>query len=166
MKKFEFKRGFTLIEVVVVMAIIAVLAVLVTGAITVARRTSRETTNRANAKVVQTAMEAYVARNNSSPPPTSEYETIVDGEPYSAPIVSPDGIGQLGTNAISFELIVTNYLSAFGATLAPTPWCKNGDGYANGGGMMNIYRNGAYTIRPYNADCSADGMEGSAIIIN
>ena len=47
-KKLKKNQGFTLIELVVVMAIIAVLAVLVIGAITVARNTAAETTNRSN----------------------------------------------------------------------------------------------------------------------
>lgn len=56
------KRGFTLIEVVIVMAIIAVLAALVVGAITIARKTATETTNRNNAKTLNTCLEAYYAR--------------------------------------------------------------------------------------------------------
>lgn len=56
------KGGFTLIELVVVMAIIAILAVLIIGAIIVARRVSTETTNRSNAKTVQTGLEAFYSR--------------------------------------------------------------------------------------------------------
>lgn len=57
------KKGFTLVEIVVVMAIIAVLATLVVGAITVARNVAKETTHRANAKTIQTALEAKYARD-------------------------------------------------------------------------------------------------------
>lgn len=60
-------KGFTLIEVVVVMAIIAVLAVLIVGAITVARNTATETTNRTNAKTMQAALEASYSKNRSYP---------------------------------------------------------------------------------------------------
>lgn len=67
MKKLRNKQGFTLIEVVVVMAIIAVLAVLVIGAITIARRTSTETANRSNAKTIQTSLEAFYAKNKFYP---------------------------------------------------------------------------------------------------
>lgn len=59
------RQGFTLIEVVVVMAIIAVLAVLVVGAITIARNTAKETTHRSNAKAIQTGLEAFYARNKN-----------------------------------------------------------------------------------------------------
>jgi prepilin-type N-terminal cleavage/methylation domain-containing protein len=61
------KQGFTLIELVVVMAIIAVLAVLIIGAIILARRTATETANRGNARTMQVAMEAYYAKNRSYP---------------------------------------------------------------------------------------------------
>lgn len=55
-------EGFTLIELVVVMAIIAVLAVLIVGAIVVARRTTTETANRSNAKTIETGLEAYYGK--------------------------------------------------------------------------------------------------------
>ncbi len=61
------KKGFTLIELVVVMAIIAVLSVLIIGAITVARRMSVETANRGTAKSVQTGLEAYYGKNKVYP---------------------------------------------------------------------------------------------------
>jgi prepilin-type N-terminal cleavage/methylation domain-containing protein len=64
------RKGFTLIELVVVMAIIAILSVLVIGAITVARRTSTETANRGTAKSIQTGLEAYYAKNKQYPATT------------------------------------------------------------------------------------------------
>ncbi len=67
MRKLKEKQGFTLIELVVVMAIIAILAVLIIGAITIARHTATETANRSNARTVQTALEAYYASNKNYP---------------------------------------------------------------------------------------------------
>ncbi len=61
------KKGFTLIELVVVMAIIAVLSVLIIGAITIARRSSVETANRGTAKTIQTGLESYYAKNKAYP---------------------------------------------------------------------------------------------------
>lgn len=61
------KKGFTLIELVVVMAIIAVLAMLVVGAIIVARNTAKETANRTNAKAIEAAMEAAYSRTRTYP---------------------------------------------------------------------------------------------------
>lgn len=57
--------GFTLIELMVAMAIIAVLTTLIIGAITISRNTATETTNRVNAKTVQSALEADFALNKA-----------------------------------------------------------------------------------------------------
>ena len=59
--------GFTLIELMVVMAIIAILAVLFIGAITIARNSAKETTNRTNAKTLQIALEAKFTSNQAYP---------------------------------------------------------------------------------------------------
>lgn len=61
------KKGFTLIEVVVVMAIIAVLTVLIVGAVTIARRTAAETAHRQNANAIRTALEAQYSRTRTYP---------------------------------------------------------------------------------------------------
>jgi prepilin-type N-terminal cleavage/methylation domain-containing protein len=61
------KKGFTLIELVVVMAIIAVLAALIIGAIIVARNAATQTQNRGNAKTIQTGFEAWYTRNKTYP---------------------------------------------------------------------------------------------------
>lgn len=60
-------KGFTLIELMVVMAIIAILAVLIIGAITTARNTARLTVHRSNAKTIQTGFEAYFAKTRAYP---------------------------------------------------------------------------------------------------
>ena len=64
------KKGFTLIELVVVMALIAILAALGVGAIIVARNTAKETTHKSNAKTIQTGLEAYFAKNGNYPATT------------------------------------------------------------------------------------------------
>lgn len=69
-KNEELNGGFTLIELVVVMAIIAVLSVLIIGAITVARRAAVETSNRGSAKSIQTGLEAYYGKNKQYPATT------------------------------------------------------------------------------------------------
>lgn len=61
------KQGFTLVEIVVVMAIVSVLASIILGAIVITRNTAKETANRANAKAIQAAMEAARTRTNNYP---------------------------------------------------------------------------------------------------
>lgn len=73
------QKGFTLIELVVVMAIIAILGLLVVGAILVARNTAKRTTNDSNAKTIQTALEGQFAKNQ-----TYAYPNAVAGESFSA----------------------------------------------------------------------------------
>lgn len=65
--KIRTRKGFTLIEVVVVMAIIAVLAVLVTGAIGIARRMVRDTTRRTDIRTLNTALIAFYTKNHRMP---------------------------------------------------------------------------------------------------
>ena len=55
-------RGFTLIELMVVMAIIAVLATLIIGAVQLARNTATETANRANVHSIETALESNYSK--------------------------------------------------------------------------------------------------------
>ncbi len=59
--------GFTLIELVVVMAIIAVLATLVVGAIKVARDIQTDTQRRSDVKNIRAGFEAWYAHNKSYP---------------------------------------------------------------------------------------------------
>jgi len=59
------KKGFTLIELVVVMAVIAVLALVLIGAIIAARNTASNTANRANANTIRIGLEAHFARHNA-----------------------------------------------------------------------------------------------------
>lgn len=55
-------KGFTLIEIVIVMAIIAILAAIIVGAIIGARRMVWETKNRNNARAIKTGFEKNYGR--------------------------------------------------------------------------------------------------------
>ncbi|RJO62019.1 prepilin-type N-terminal cleavage/methylation domain-containing protein [candidate division WS5 bacterium] len=65
------RKGFTLIEIVVVMAIIAVLAVLAVVAIGQVRQQAKRTRLIDDAKMIKTAVEAYYAKNKSIPAPVT-----------------------------------------------------------------------------------------------
>ena len=70
-------KGFTLIELVVVMALIAVLAALGVGAIIVARNTAKDTTNKSNARALRVGFEAFFAKNG-------QYPTAASGATFDA----------------------------------------------------------------------------------
>lgn len=135
------RKGFTLIELVVVMAIIAVLAVLIIGAIIVARRTSTETIHRGNAKTVQTAVEAYYTKRKIYPAVASatSFNSLVTGAGFVA--VIPD--------TILTSTVTSNDCAVGGAT--------------EGGGRIRPYNAATdtnapsgttITIEPYDFDCT------------
>ncbi|MDO8507184.1 MAG: type II secretion system protein [bacterium] len=131
------ETGFTLIEIVVVMAIIAVLAVLVVGAISIARNMTKETTHRANARSIQTGMEAYYSRNRQFPPATE------------------GGNGLFGSESISFEMVAANDPEYLNVSLSPASECDGPDEWGDGGGQVWITTDRQhYTITPYDSGCS------------
>lgn len=89
MEKLRNKAGFTLVEVVIVMAIIAALALLVVGAITVVRQQSRDTQLRNDAKTIKTAIEAYNVRNKSFPSPSPLRDRDAYSMTLSDQVLSP-----------------------------------------------------------------------------
>lgn len=62
------KQGFTLIELVVVMAIIAVLAALMVAALSAARKQATNTQRTGDAKTLEVALESYSAVNGGKYP--------------------------------------------------------------------------------------------------
>lgn len=136
------RKGFTLIELVVVMAIIAVLALLVIGAIIVARRTATETTNRSNAKTVQTALESTFAKYKAycgvtGAPACGAVTTSAQATAFQSAISSPslantcaDGAATLTTPAGSFYAYKGVYVTALTGT--------------------------TYTLYPANNDCTTN----------
>jgi prepilin-type N-terminal cleavage/methylation domain-containing protein len=68
------KKAFTLIEIMIVMAIIAVLSVLIVGAITVARNTAKEAAHRTNAKSVIAGFYSYYASHRQWPAINKSFE--------------------------------------------------------------------------------------------
>lgn len=144
------QKGFTLIELVVVMAIIAVLALLVIGAIIVARRTATETTNRSNMKTVQTALEATFAK----------YKTYcgVTGTPACVAVTD-------STTAASFQNGIGNpSLTASCTDGIDTLTTPAGSFYSNKGVYVTSLASTGYILYPASYDCSTN-LTGDKIAV-
>lgn len=125
------KKGYTLIEIMVVMAIIAVLSTLILGAVRLARNTASETTNRSNAKTIQTALEALYAR-----------ERVYCGGSTG---VTCSTVG--GSDTQSLQSLATS------TSVSLTAACAS-DAAHNGGGVVHV-ESDRYYIQPWNYNCSA-----------
>ena len=74
MKKFKIfnqKKGFTLLELLIVISIIGVLVALGTVSYSTAQKKSRDSRRKMDMKNIQTAMESYYAQNGSYPTATT-----------------------------------------------------------------------------------------------
>jgi prepilin-type N-terminal cleavage/methylation domain-containing protein len=74
------RRGFTLVEMLVVIAIISILAGLALTALITARRTSKENAIRAQLKVIESALERYENDFNDYPASDGDTDGIVGSE--------------------------------------------------------------------------------------
>lgn len=95
------KKGFTVIEVVVVAGIIAVLASVVLANMGEAKQKARDTQRVSDLQQIQTAVRVYRDLNSSAPPQYTNGDEIGDGAgfdtdilPYvTAPVVDPFNSG-------------------------------------------------------------------------
>lgn len=90
------KSGYTLIEIMMVMAIIAILSTLVISAINSARKLQRDTSRRNNVKQLQAALESYYAANKKYPVSTqavglSAITGVVGSSYIGDTLVDPSG---------------------------------------------------------------------------
>lgn len=80
--KNNFKTGFTLIEVVIVLAIGALIILVVLNAVGSARRNQRDSTRRTEASQVASALEQFAANNNARYPANGDFNNfLTDYEP-------------------------------------------------------------------------------------
>jgi len=88
MKKFlERSKGFTLVELMVVIAIIGILAVVALGIVRGAQQRAKDATLKATATNISTALEAYYAINQIYP---DDLTALFDSEVLDGPIELPN----------------------------------------------------------------------------
>ena len=81
----EKRSGFTLIEIVIVLAIAALIMVIVFVAVQGAQRARRDTARKNDANIILTAAQQYMS-NNSGSVPTTDFSVA-----YKTPTKDPDG---------------------------------------------------------------------------
>ncbi len=67
LKKSKNQKGFSLVELMIVIGLIAMVASVILASLSSSRKSSRETTRRANLIQLQKALEGYFTANNSFP---------------------------------------------------------------------------------------------------
>jgi prepilin-type N-terminal cleavage/methylation domain-containing protein len=141
------RKAFTLIELMVVMAIIAVLSTLIIGAISVARKTSKETTNRGNARSLETALEAFYAKNKSYCKSDSTDPAIPKCNNSTGCGVGNTGVCVTDMNTVAAKLVNAGLLNS-----TFTNSCKAGN-KAAGGGAVYLNTN-TFQIFVAKSDCA------------
>lgn len=165
------KYAFTLIELMVVMAIIAVLATLIIGAITIARHVATETAHRSYAHTVQTALESYYGRAkgypnncvemgghtlgcttvNASQPCTCPFDTTIkDINSYEA----NTGFNDTDSDHGSYAPECTAGLGGNDIVSALCPETA-GKCDSNGGGFVEYTATGGYNLHIGNYNCKS-----------
>ncbi len=89
MKKIN-KKGFTLIELLVVIAIIGILSTMAVIALGSARKKARDGKRQSDLKILQTAVEMYIADNDAVPVPTIAANDGWDGAANSLAVLLND----------------------------------------------------------------------------
>jgi len=77
-KRTKGERGFTLIELIVVIAVLGVLATLVVPRVIGVKEDAEEKAQEANKKIIINALERYYAENGKYPEPTNDNKLPLD----------------------------------------------------------------------------------------
>ncbi len=111
LKKLRNSRGFTIVELLIVIIVIAILATLVITAYNGVQAKARDTKRQSDAKEVQKAAEAYNADNGSYPDAEADFtaagntiklDSTIDLATASDPAVEADTASDHNTIAIEY----------------------------------------------------------------
>lgn len=111
MKKSFIKQGFTLVEIMIVVAIIALLAALALPGLLRSRINANEAAAKANLKAIATACESYAAANDGNYPTNKTDLTNVN-----PPYLTRDIIGQT-VQGYKYDCTFTN--TSYNCTATP-----------------------------------------------
>ena len=142
-KKTAGKMGFTLAELMVVIALMAVLATLIVGAVRLAMDSSKESVHRSNAKAITAFLESQYAKyreycSSAAATPTGELQCQSAGD------------------TLSYTAVVTSTAAANGIKLSTggsiNGECATGKATEGGGAVTEIKADG-YAIAVADAAC-------------
>jgi len=164
-KKTVEKMGFTLAELMVVIALMAVLGTLIAGAVNLALSATKSTVHRANGKLIEGALSTLYSRTRAY---CSTVDPLPDGTPTcsagstAAELVTVSGTGTAATykfaNADNNDVLMSfkTVAEGLGLQLSGAPECDAGaaGSFAAGGGVMYLDP-ARYYIMPASVTCNS-----------
>lgn len=113
----KIRQGFTLIELMIVLAIAGLIISLVFVAASAAQRNGRDTTRRADTQKLATAIEQWAANNNGALPKSDadilslKTNSYLDSAKFKDPSKGEDYIVLVQTNSLDPNFCFTKYMA-------------------------------------------------------